>query len=219
MAISWSFTSINDFINCPRAYQLKRVTKELKTVETEAMRFGTAQHLHLENRVKRKTTLPQDLAWLEPMIVKFETMPDGEIFAEDEIALTKGLKFCGWWDKTAWVRGKLDVGVRTSTDAIVLDYKTGKRKFDTDQLMLFAALEFTNRPDMQKVKTGYVWLKDKKLDTETYHREELPKLWGHFIPTVEKIEKAIQTNTFPCKPSGLCPWCSATLVHCKHAKN
>lgn len=217
--LAWSFSSVNDFLNCPKSYYLKRVSKETPVVETEAMRFGTMQHKHLEDRVRKNTPLPPDLSWLDPMLTKFANIPDGEIFAEHQVALTKGLKYCGWFDKTVWVRGILDVGYRTETESCVLDYKSGKRKFDKDQLMLFAGLEFATRPLLEKVKTGYVWLKDKKLDTEVYTRADVPMIWGHFIPTVEKIEKAMMTGEWKSVPSGLCGWCSAKPSQCKFSKN
>ena len=48
-------------------------------------------------------------------------------------------------------------------NAIVMDYKTGKRK-PTEQLDLYAAYVFHHYPDVQEVTTVFVWLKEKKLD-------------------------------------------------------
>jgi len=215
--IAWSFSSLNDFQNCPRAYQLKRVTKEVKTVESEAMRYGTECHLFLENRAVRKTALPEHLMWMEGMMDTLERS-GGELIAEQKMAVTKGLAPSSWFAEDTWCRGVVDGGVRYRDKSVLYDYKTGKRKFDTDQLMLFAGFEFAHRPEVDVVKTGYVWLKDKKIDSETYTRKDVPMIWGHFMPKVERLEQAYAKDEWPAKTSGLCGWCSATRAQCKFAK-
>ena len=213
----WSFSSLNDFQNCPRSYQLKRVTKECKQVESEAMRHGTIQHEHLEFRVAKKTPLPPELTWFEEHIVRME-MAYTTIIAEQAVGLTKGLTKTGFFSKDVWCRGKLDLTLQSPDKSIVMDYKTGKRKPDSDQLMLFAGFEFAMRPEIETVKTGYVWLKDKKIDSETFTRKDVSMIWGHFIPKVARLEKAYEKDEWPAKASGLCGWCPATKVQCKHAK-
>lgn len=105
------------------------------------------------------------------------------------------------------------------SEKMVVTHNTGKRKFDSDQLMLFAAFEFAARQDIDEVRTGYVWLKDKKIDSETFRRSDLGRIWGHFLPKVERLEQAYLNDDWPCRPSGLCGWCSATPVQCKHKRN
>ena len=214
---AWSFSSLNSFQNCPLQYKLTRVTKEVKTVESEAMRFGTECHLYLENRVAKKDPLPEHLSWMEPLIRKMEVSGGGMI-AEQKVALTKGLEVTTFFGKNVWVRGIVDLTVRYGDKSVVLDYKTGKRKPDSDQLMLFAGFEFADRPYVQEVRTGYLWLNDKKIDSETFTRKDIPMIWGHFIPKVERLERAYENDEWPAKASGLCGWCSATRAQCKHAK-
>lgn len=216
-APAWSFSSLNDFNNCPRAYQLKRVTKEVKDVESEAMRHGTIQHEHLELRVRDGKELPSELHWIEPHIQRMQDS-GAEMIAEQAVGLTKGLEKTEFFGKNVWCRGKLDLTLRYDTSSTVLDYKTGKRKFDSDQLMLFAGFEFALRPEIETVKTGYVWLKDQKIDSETFVRKDVTMIWGHFMPKVERVERAYEKDEWPAKPSGLCGWCSASLKHCKNAK-
>lgn len=215
---AWSFSSLNDYANCPRAYQLKRVTKEVKVVETEQMRYGTECHLFLENRVAKNEPLPEHLAWVEPYLVQMEKS-GGQLIAEQKLGLTKGLTPTGFFSPDVWVRGVVDLTVRYGDKSVVIDHKTGKRKMDSDQLMLFAAFEFADRPHVPEVRTGYLWLKDKKLDTEVFKRGDLGRIWGHFNPKVEKLEQAYLKDEWPCRPSGLCnPWCGATRAQCKHKK-
>ena len=215
--LAWSFSSLNDFQNCPLAFKLKRVTKECPVIESEAMRYGTECHLHLENRVAKKTPLPDHLSWMDGTIRKLEDS-GGKLIAEQKVALTKGLGPTTFFAKDVWVRGIKDLTVRYGDRSIVLDYKSGKRKFDHEQLMLFAGFEMADRPFIGEVATGYVWLKDKAVDSKTYTRDDLPTIWGHFMPKVEKLEKAYANDDWPAKPSGLCGWCSANTTQCKHAK-
>lgn len=215
--ISWSYSALNDFENCPRAYQLRRVTKEIPFKETKEMAYGNKVHKHLEDRVNLKTALPPELEWLEKVIAKIEAS-GGEVVAEREIALDKGLKQCRWFDKSTWLRAKLDLTVRRPDSSIIMDYKTGKRKDDPDQLRLFAAVELTMRPEVETVKSGFIWTKFQKIDSHTFTRAQLPAIWGHFMPRVERIVKAHEKDEWPCKPSGLCGWCPATKAQCKYVK-
>lgn len=213
---AWSFSSLNDFLNCPRAYALKRVYKTVPVVETEQMRYGTECHLFLENRMVKKDALPAHLDWLEPMMVKVERS-GGVPFAEIQMAVSNNLTPCGWSSPEAWCRGIVDGGVRYRDKTVQYDYKTGKRKVSHDQLMLFAGLEFAHFPDVKTVKTGYIWLKERRIDTKEFSRADIPTIWGHFIPNVEKMVKAHDNNVFPPKPSGLCnPWCPATREQCEY---
>jgi hypothetical protein len=155
---------------------------------------------------------------MEPLIKKMEVSGGGMI-AEQKVALTKGLGVTTFFGKDVWVRGIIDLTIRYGDKSVVCDYKTGKRKPDSDQLMLFAGFEFADRPHVQEVRTGYLWLKDKKMDTETFTREDIPRIWGHFIPKVERLERAYEKDEWPAKASGLCnPWCPATPAQCKHKK-
>lgn len=215
---AWSFSSLDDFLNCPRSYQLKRVTKECKPGESVEMRNGNIVHKHLEDRVSKYTPLPPELSWMEQHISTLERA-GGVIRAEQDIALTENLAITGYWDKDAWLRAKIDLSVRFSYPPVsaVLDYKTGKRKHNVDQLMLFAGIEFVLYPSVEEVRTGYIWLKDKKIDKEVFTKKDKSRIWGHFLPKVERLQQAHEKDIWPCKPSGLCPWCPAKRAQCEYS--
>lgn len=214
---AWSFSSLNDYTNCPRAYQLKRVTKACVQSETEAMRHGTIQHEHLELRVRDKKVLPPELQWIESSIRKLENS-GGTLVAEQAVGLTKGLTPTGFFSDDVWVRGKLDLTVEFDTSSTVLDWKTGARKMNSDQLMLFAGFSFALRPEIEMVRTGYVWLKDKKIDANTFERKDVPVIWGHFLPKIGRLERSYKEDDWPARSSGLCHYCPATKLQCKYSK-
>ncbi len=215
---AWSYSSLNDFLNCPRSYQLKRVTKECKEEESVAMKNGNIVHKHLEDRVNVYTPLPTELEWMEPHISTLERA-GGEIIAERRVTLNDKFEITTWFAKDAWLRAKLDLTLRFSYPpaSLVFDYKTGKRKVDGDQLMLFAGLEFILYPATQEVRTGYIWLKDKVIDKQIFVPKDKPRIWGHFLPKVERLAQAHEKDVWPCKPSGLCPWCPARKAQCEYS--
>lgn len=214
---SWSYTSLNQFVNCPRQYQALRVTKEVKQIESEEMKWGNTVHKHLEDRVRDGTPLPESLSHLEGLVRKI-THYDGEIHTEQQMAIDADFKPVTWFDKGAWCRGIVDVGVRQGKRYWVGDYKTGKRRPDSDQLMLFAALVMHHNPEIDTVRTSFIWLRDRSLDTERYTRDQLPDIWKHFMPKIVRLEKAYEQDKWVPKPSGLCGWCPLTKKHCEFSK-
>lgn len=210
----WSYSSLTKFENCPRQYQLVKVTKAVQDKQTEATLWGNKVHQAIENRILKKTPLPEGMEKWERIVSKFDT-PKGRVFTETQFSLTKNLSTCKWTDKSCWVRGIVDVGVDAGDTAVALDWKTGKVKHDHDQLRLFAGLLMQTYPYIQRVKTGYVWLQFNKLTKETFSREDLPSIWEGFIMRSRRLEAAYEKDKWPAKPSGLCPWCPATNKHCE----
>ena len=86
-----------------------KIDKVVPFKETEAIRHGNEVHKALELRLKDKTPLPAKYAQYESMVAKLDKPG---VFVEAEYALTRNLEPCGWWDKSCWVRGKVDAGVK-----------------------------------------------------------------------------------------------------------
>lgn len=213
---AWSYSALTAFETCPFQYFRLRVKKDIQEAPSKAMSDGNRVHKALEDRVAKGRPLPPDLKQFEKMCRKFVDSPC-DVHCEKSVALTPDLKETTWWAQDVWLRVKFDVEVIISNAKIrIVDYKTGKRKPDSDQLMLFAAAAFTIYPDVQEVDTAFYWLPDKAVDKETFTRErDEAFIWGEFEPRVQKMEQALLNNTFPCKPSGLCRgWCP--VRDCQH---
>lgn len=212
---AWSYTALTAYENCPRRYQLTRVTKQVKEPQTEATIWGNKVHTALEKRAKGEAPLPDDLAYCEPYIQKILGR-DGKRLIEEQLCIDKNFRPTGWFDKNAWCRGIVDIGVVGSKKAYLLDWKTGKRKPDSDQLMLFAAMAFAHYPWVEQVTTGFIWLKDKKFDKQSFTREQLPDIWNEFLPRVRRVEVAYEQDKWPARPSGLCrAWCPVGKALCE----
>jgi hypothetical protein len=122
---TWSPSAINDFITCPAQYAAKRFYFTVPYEESEAMRQGTIEHKHLEDRLASKTPLPAGYTRGEKFCAALEgaTANNGELIAEREMAITSDFKLTGWFDKNAWGRCKIDVTAIVGNKLTVLDWK------------------------------------------------------------------------------------------------
>ena len=206
---AWSYSSLRAFETCPWRYYLTRVSKEVIEPETEVLKWGNEVHKVFEEYVKNNGEYDAP-DWFErwrPIADKILSKP-GDIRVEYEAAITEDLTPCGWWDNEVWCRGKFDVVIVDGATATILDYKTGNRKLDIDQLKLFALLGFIHFPQVDEIKTGYIWLKSGKLDTEVYQRGQAKELWPEFIHRVERMRHAFENAKWPKNQCGLCrSWC------------
>lgn len=201
---SWTFSSLEKFETCPRQYYHVRVKRDVVEPPTDATRWGEKVHEAFEHRIANQTPLPEGMTQWEGLAKKIEGMP-GEKMCEQQMALDRNFQPVEW--SQAWTRGIADVLVLSGDSAVCLDYKTGKRKL-TDQLALYAGYTFASYPNVTTVTTGFVWLRDKKIDKEKFTRDEVPVIWGKFLPKVRKLESAYERDSWPCRPSGLCRgWC------------
>lgn len=213
--LPWSPSSLNAFETCPRRFFLTR-TKQAREPQGPAQVEGNKQHRVLENAVDGIEGLPSSYLRFQPLVDKLRTC-GGIVQTERDFALTSSFKPTGYWDKDAWVRGKIDVTVLFPTHGVVLDYKTGKVKTDEDQAKIYAGVAFAENPTLEKVKTGYLWLAHDKVTPRTFKRGEVPVIWQEFTGRVKRMEYAASRNDFPPQPSGLCrEYCPVGRALCEH---
>ena len=206
--LSHSFSAIKMYENCPKRYYHQRVLKEVKDQGGEATIWGERVHKFLEDRLAKATELPQEVARYDPLcqsIVKLAI--GGELLVEQQLTLNVALEPTSWFSKDAWMRSIVDVLVIRGDEAIMFDWKTGKRRPDFSQLELFALQVFKHYPEVKRVRTAFVWLKALSMDHKTYTRDNEPELWARLMNKVARIEKSLETDNWPAKPSGLCNWC------------
>tara|TARA_R110000822_G_scaffold81971_2_gene194070 strand:+ start:104 stop:760 length:657 start_codon:yes stop_codon:yes gene_type:complete len=211
MQLSHSYSAITLFENCPLRYYRQRIKKDVVDEGGEASKYGERIHTLLENRLKGSGLEPE-VAQYEPLCQSVERLAArGELYVEKELVLTENLTPTGWWDTDAWLRSKLDVLVIVGSDAVVMDWKTGKRKTDQFQMQMFAAQVLKHYPEVQTVKTSLVWLKTMEMDTEKYNRVDINPLWAEIMKRIQRIHDAYKHANWPARPSGLCRYCP-----CRH---
>ncbi len=213
----WSYSSLTSFETCAKRYFHIKVAKDVVEEKHEATTWGTTVHEHLENRALHGTPLPEALSSYEQVLSAVVNIP-GELLVEKELAITSGFQPCEWGADDAWCRGIIDIGKLSGKVAVLLDWKTGKRKPASDQLKLFAAMVFCHYPEIDEARTGFIWMKEGKVDKETFRRDQLQSIMMEFAPRVARLHRAYNTASFQPKPSGLCSkWCPVPKSSCPHS--
>lgn len=119
-----SFSSISTFEKCPRHYEAQYVLKTVKFTGSEATRRGDRIHKELENYVSWKTDAPPSAAPADGLHEVLRALyPHGVVQVEQAVAVTKDLTPCGFWDKEAYLRGKIDVSLTLDEAVSAWDWK------------------------------------------------------------------------------------------------
>lgn len=200
----WTYSQLDTFESCPRKFYRTKVLRDIVEPPTIHTKWGTDVHTAFENAITYGEALPDTMSQWQTIANKIGKLP-GDKLCEYKFSIDKAFEPVGW--KDAWSRGIADLVVIKDTHAVVMDYKTGKRKL-TEQLDLYAMYTYHHFPEVTKVTTGFVWLKEKKLDWNTTTREEIPVVWQKMLPRVAKLESAYERDKWPARTSGLCRgWC------------
>lgn len=222
--ITWSYSGLTKFENCPRQYQKTVVTKEVQDEPTDQTQWGVDVHLALEERVRDDKPLPANMIQYEPMASRFAMAKvTSQVLCEFEMALDQSLQPVAFDSPKRWVRGIADIVILTvgkdgHLRGFAGDYKTGKKREGSKQLALMAAMLFKYFPELVEIRTGFIWLANGGITEETYYRVHMAQIWGEFMPRVARLEKAFELDKWIPNPSGLCPWCPCTYKECDYAK-
>lgn len=207
---SWSFSKLKNFEACPKKHFHVDLQKDFKEEEGEALLHGNLLHKAAADRITKETPLPPGLEYLEEWITNRNLTKSSKstILVEQKLALTREFGACGYFDKGAWYRGVADVLKIMGPVALAMDWKTGAIKEDSVQLGLMAACIFAHHPNVQSIRTEYVWLAHNATSTVDFKRSDMPAFWRNLWPRIEALEHAYNTTTYPAKQGGLCRrWC------------
>lgn len=215
--LPWSYSSLQQYETCPRRVKIIKIDRRLKEPMTESMIWGNDVHQAMEYAVKGTNALAPRFIAYAPIVAKLRGFK-GLIETERNFGLTANFAPTSYWAPDAWVRGKIDVSLTslTTKTATIFDYKTGKPKPDVDQLNLFAAALLSEKPYLQRVHTGYIWLAHNKIDSETVEREHVPMIWQGFVQRVARMVHSAEKDDWPPRPSGLCKdYCPVGRANCE----
>ena len=214
--IKWSYSSLKDYINCPKQYYHLRVEEKYSKKITKEILYGTKVHEALENYVKAGTPLVENYKQYQPALDALLEIP-GQKYPEYKMALNANREPCAFDSETRWVRGVTDLLVVDETNAYIIDYKTGSNKYpDPKQLKLMALMTYAHFPSVEKIKAGLLFITRNSFLPEEYLRSDINKLWGEFLPSLERLKLSQSNNIWPATPSGLCGWCPVDV--CKFYK-
>jgi len=214
--MAWSYSSLDDFKNCPKAFHAKRVAKTVQETPSEQMIWGNKVHKCFEMRIKNGEALPDYLEEHEPFMQELEAL-DGEKLTERKIALSTSRQPTTFFAKDVWMRGIIDFCNVHRDGALLVDYKTGKKHAKFEQLKLFALYTFVEYPDVDYVTTQFYWTKTKDTTEQTFDRSQIAEMWNSFAPDLRQYVQAFKDDVWQPRPSGLCNgWCPVT--DCQHWK-
>ena len=175
---SWSYSSLNQFETCPFQWAHERYYRTVQRQETEATIWGSRVHKQLEDYVNSDGTseTPEMGAKYAKALV-LAKKKGVEVLTELQLSLDRNLKSCDW--STAWARGIADVVLIQGSTAKIWDWKTGKKKEDLTQLLIFCAFLAQIRPELKEFQAEFVWLKDDlKVGMEKpIARKDLKNVW------------------------------------------
>lgn len=212
--LAWSFSALSVFDTCRKKFYHLKVAKDVKDGDSEAAAEGKEVHAVMFHRVINGKALPVPLRQHEKMAAKFAGA-DGQKYGEMKMCLNDKFEPVDWFAKDAWVRAIIDLLIVRGKTAIIVDWKTGKRKDEFDQLELSAAVLSRYMPEIEEFRLVFVWLRDQEITPpKTIMKADMKQVWLKFLPKVKEIEDARKTTNFPATESGLCGWCPVTT--CPH---
>ena len=213
-AFAWSFSVLDMFETCRKKYYHLKVAKDHKDADNSAAIDGKFAHNAMFERVIKAVPLPISLRQYEKIAAKFAGAA-GDKHGEMKLALNNKFEPRDFFAKDVWVRVVVDLLIVRGNTAILVDWKTGKRKERYDQLELAAAVLSRYMPEIDEFKLVFVWLKDQEISPPVVVRKnDMRSIWLKLLPRVKKITEAIKVTNFPASPSGLCGWCPVTS--CPH---
>lgn len=208
--IKWSFSSLKDYINCPRQYHEVKVLQKFVKQVSEKMQYGTDVHKALEDYARDGTELPEFYKKFQPMVDALMTIP-GDRYFEHQMALTEDKKPCAFNGTDYWVRGIADLMVVNNEIAYIIDYKTGSDRYaDLKQLKLMALMTFAHFPTVSTVRAGLLFLAKNNFISESYQRGDEDKLWGAFMMDLGRLANSFEHKVWPANPTPLCRFCPVT---------
>ena len=205
-------SSIKLFQNCPKRYFHERIMGDIDpTIITNTAAADRGNELHAQFEHGAKTgewpdSHPQVEAWYAEQAQHYP-----KVALERKLALDRDFEPCQFEGEYVWVRGIADVIFYDPElrEALVVDYKTGKRRNGehTLQLAFYALATFIHGgKDVDLVTTDVYWTEDNVHETKRYRRytngrSNVDKLADLIRNACEHVEGAVE---FPAKPTGLC---------------
>lgn len=215
MSFTWSFSSLKEYVNCPRQYHEVKVLKNYTKRVTREMTFGTEVHKYCEDYVGEGKPLPKNYLHFKPVLDELLAIP-GTRYPEYRMALDAEGKSSAY-GSGYWVRGIVDLLIVDGDQAYIVDYKTGSNKYpEPKQLKLMALMAFAHYPEINRIKAGLLFIVHNSFLTEEYKREDIHKLWDAFYPDLNRLDTSYIKDVWNPNPSPLCGWCPVDT--CTHHK-
>lgn len=207
---SWSYSKLLDYEQCPLRFKMRHIDS-VPEAKSPAADRGTAIHQLAEDFTRGNCKhLPNELVkFKEEFHVMQREYKAKNVCLEGEWGFNKDWEPCEY--KTAWLRMKADAVVhkKHNSEAVVIDYKTGKRFGNElkhgEQVQLYAIATAIREPWIKNITVELWYLDLDELHANTYTRSQALSFVNSFDKRANKLTKAEeflpQPNIFTCK------WC------------
>lgn len=215
--VQWSYSSLKEFLNCPKQYYHTKVARDYSKKVTEQMLYGNEVHKALEDYTRDGKPLAKNYQFIQPVLDELLAIP-GDKYAEHKMALTRDRRVCDFDSEERWVRGIVDLLIVDGATAYIIDYKTGSNRYpDPKQLKLMALMTYAHFPEVTRIKAGLLFVLKNTFIPEEYDRDQIDNMWQPFNHDVGRLELSYENSLWPPSPNGLCGWCP--VDSCKFYKH
>ena len=178
IAPSFSYSSLSQFITCPKQYEAHKVLKYIPFTDTAATIYGKDVHTAAEVYIRDGVAIPEKYNYIKSYLDTLNNIK-GDKYCELElgIALREGnYEECDFNADDRYWRGIADLVIVDEEDhkAYIIDYKTGKsaKYADTKQLALLAAAVFLKYPTIKTIKGMLLFVVSKEIIKEDYEYDK-----------------------------------------------
>lgn len=204
---SWSYSKLKNYEVCPKKHYEVDLAKTYVETQSDdpdsALNWGNRVHDTFKKVLLGQLVLPDEMKMYQHWINRVLKGP-GTLLVEQKYAITRQFQKTGYFAPDVWVRMIGDVVRLDGPVALVLDWKTGKIVEDSVQLMLMAQALFSHYPQLQRVRSEFVWLKDDCTTPEVFDRKEVAANWVGLLDRVNAMELSSKTMNYPPLPGRLC---------------
>lgn len=194
----YSYGKIKKWLTCPAQYHAQYVAKTVRSSSSPALERGKQVHSTLEQSLVQGTepTSVWTPAGLIPKLYAAGATP------ETQYAIDQAGNPCGYWDKTCWLRGAIDVqGPIVGPTIRLIDYKTGGFRPDSLQSDVYATLIRRCLKRDLTVDFTFLYIDKKRTHTEQPDGGAEDRVRA----VTERIENDVTFDPTPCWACRFCP--------------